>query len=140
MCICKQKKIFTSVDFFTKRIFCDLFFWANKSSGNLTKQNLSKKIQIVLTKVLPTSWKNTTFGETHLNINDGIKHDWRKSRFNRLESITQNPLYGTFLITSRFEICVTSQLRKYLLYSKIPRFKLESNNPRLEMRISQWKT
>ena len=31
---------------------------------------------------------------------------------------------------------VTSQTRKYLLWSKIPRFKLGSNDPRLGMRIS----
>ena len=42
----------------------------------------------------------------------------------------------------KFEInytYVTSQVRKYLLWSKIPRFKLGSNDPRLGMRISQWK-
>ena len=38
-----------------------------------------------------------------------------------------------------YENTVTSQVRKYLLWSKIPRFKLGSNDPRLGMRISQWK-
>ena len=34
---------------------------------------------------------------------------------------------------------VTSQVRKYLLWSKIPRFELGSSDPRLGIRISQWK-
>ena len=39
---------------------------------------------MLLVEVLLKSLKNTTFGKTHLNINDRIKQDWRNSRFNQL--------------------------------------------------------
>ena len=39
-----------------------------------------------------------------------------------------------------FYYCYVTSTQIYLLWSKIPRFKLGSNDPRLGMRISQWKT
>ena len=41
------------------------------------------------------------------------------------------------IIFSFINVDVTSQLCKYLLWSKFPRFKLGSNDPRLGVRISQ---
>ena len=53
---------------------------------------------------MPTIRKNTTLGKTRLDINDGMKHDWRNLQLNQIKCTLQNPFDGTFFITSRFEI------------------------------------
>ena len=44
-------------------------------SAEQFKKQINLILQIDLVKVLPTNWKNTTFGKTRLNINCGIEHD-----------------------------------------------------------------
>ena len=77
----------------------------------LLKFEILVKVLSNFIKNLPKLLRNTTFGETRLNIYDEIKHDWRNLRTNRL-------CQGAFLVTSRFEIC-TKKRNRYFETSKV---------------------